>query len=77
MHEFTDDHRTLLELIRIFSTIGHYNGVMPRRYLMICDEDLVRACLDEGLIEPATRILDNGVELEGVGLTDKGRALLD
>lgn len=76
--ELTEDARVLLELVCCISTIRHNKGLMPDRCLKVCSDDVVAGqCLDAGLIEGATAMLDNGVEISGVVLTEKGRSLLE
>lgn len=67
----------LLHLVHAFSRLTHYQGIMPRR-LLVLDLDLVDELVRNKLLE--TKLVRYGraaVPQEGVSLTRIGRRLVD
>ena len=74
---YRSKHFELLNLVNAFSSLATYEGVMPRR-LLVLDADLVDEMVRNKLLE--TRRVNLGrpyLPQEGVTLTRLGRRLVD
>jgi hypothetical protein len=72
----SEHHTTLLHLVKEFSGIKRYCGVMPKRLAEIFDDDLVRKIIDEKYAALISVKMNGLIEVQGMVLTDKGERFL-
>lgn len=72
----SEHHTTFLSLVKEFSGIKRYCGVMPKRLAEVFDEDLVRNILDEKYAALKSVKLNGFIEVQGMVLTAKGERFL-